>query len=68
MMRNPWIIALALALLLSGTPSKAADDSTFLIPETDIIKAMQAAVRADDKTGSSRICIIRCAIMARPFT
>ena len=49
MMRNPWIIALALALLLSGTPSKAADDSTFLIPETDIIKAMQAAVRADDK-------------------
>jgi hypothetical protein len=49
MMQNLWMIALALALLSAGVPSRAADDSTFLIPETDIIKAMQAAVRADDK-------------------
>jgi hypothetical protein len=49
MMRNPWIMALALAFLLSGAPGNAAEDSTFLIPETDIIKAMQAAVRADNK-------------------
>jgi len=43
------MLALALALLSAGAPSKAADDSTLLIPETEIIKAMQAAVRADDK-------------------
>ncbi len=48
MMRNLWIFALVLALLCSGASSKAADDSTLLIPETDIIKTMQAAVRADD--------------------
>ncbi len=49
MMRHPWTIALVVALLGMSAPAKAADDATLLIPETDIIKAMQAAVRADDK-------------------
>jgi hypothetical protein len=48
-MRQFWMIALALALVAGGTASNAADDSTLLIPETEIIKALQAAVRADDK-------------------
>ena len=49
MMRHPWMMAFALPVLLFGAPSRAAEDSTFLIPETEIIKAMQAAARADDK-------------------
>jgi len=48
MMRGLRALILALAVLCLGAPGRAADD-TFLIPETDLIKAMQAAVRADDK-------------------
>ncbi|HEX7531751.1 MAG TPA: hypothetical protein VF340_00795 [Methyloceanibacter sp.] len=48
MMRGLRALILALAVLCLGAPGRAADGA-FLIPETDIIKAMQAAVRADDK-------------------
>jgi len=48
MMRGLRALILALAVPCLGAPGRAAD-GTFLIPETDIIKAMQAAVRADDK-------------------
>jgi hypothetical protein len=40
----------ALAIVLGGSSALGAEsDSDFKIPETEIIKAMQAAVRADDK-------------------
>ncbi len=48
-MRRFRTIALALAFVAGGTASNAADDTTLLIPETEIIKALQAAVRGDDK-------------------
>lgn len=39
-----------LAIVLGGSSALGAEsDSDFKIPETEIIKAMQAAVRADDK-------------------
>jgi hypothetical protein len=42
------MVALALALVAGGTAGDTADDTALLIPETEIIKALQAAVRADD--------------------
>ena len=48
-MRQLETIALALAHVTGGTASTAAGDATLLIPETEIIKALQSAVRADDK-------------------
>ncbi len=45
-MRN--VLAAIGFLLLSGSPA-ASLDSDFKIPETEIILALQAAVRADDK-------------------
>jgi hypothetical protein len=48
-MRHLRATALALVLLCSGGSSKAADESTFVIPETEIILALQAAVHADDR-------------------
>ena len=48
-MRHLRTIALTLVLLSTGGSSKAADDSTFVIPETEIILAAQAAARADDR-------------------
>jgi hypothetical protein len=50
MMRRPALAALFLALVIAPGSARAAEsDSAIQIPETEIIKAMQATVRADDK-------------------
>ncbi|MGH6750329.1 MAG: hypothetical protein ACRECI_13565 [Methyloceanibacter sp.] len=49
MIRFP-LAALLLTLVITANAARAAEsESEFQIPETEIIKAMQGAVRADDK-------------------
>ncbi len=50
MMARVTLAALCLAIVFAvGSAPAAESDSDFKIPETEIIKAMQTAVRVDDK-------------------
>jgi hypothetical protein len=50
MMGRLTLMPLCLAIVFAtGSASARESDTDFKIPETEIIKAMQAAVRADDK-------------------
>ncbi len=52
-MRSAVVVAFGFFVLSAGSPQ--AVDSDFQIPETEMILALQAAVRADDKA------LVRCA-------